>query len=68
MRIETELFIIESAEDIPRIDELLDYLNTRVDEILDFFELKKISKKRIIFWNNLDEYIKHLSKYIPRRA
>lgn len=63
MRIETNFFIIESDKIIPNINEIIVFLDKRVEEILDFFEITSPKKKQIIFWNNIDEYIKHLSKY-----
>lgn len=63
MRIETNYFIIESDEEILNINDIINYLETRLEEILNFFEIKSPKKKKIIFWNNLEEYIKHISNY-----
>lgn len=64
MHIETEYFIIESNKKLPYIQEVMEYLNDKMVEIMDFFELSILStKKKIVIWNDINEYRKHIEQY-----
>lgn len=64
MYLETENFIIKSSQQIPYINEVLEYLNEQIPAILDFFKIQKISvKKEIIIWTDINEYKKHIEQF-----
>ena len=64
MTLEKDNFIIEYDEKLEYIPEVVDYLETKMDDIMSFFELKKLSsKKKIIVYNDLELYKKHMEQY-----
>jgi len=64
MVIEKDNFIIDYDESLTYIPEIVDYLETRINGIMDFFELTNLSeKKKIIVYNDLEEYKKHIEQF-----
>ena len=64
MTIEKENFIIDYDEQLSYIPEIVDYLETRIIDIMDFFELTNLSeKKKVIVYNDLEEYKKHIEQF-----
>ncbi len=64
MVIERKNYMVEYDEDNSYIEEVCEYLDKRIDEILKFFELKSLKNKRkIIIWNDLELYKKHIEQY-----
>lgn len=46
------------------IDDLINYLNSNIEEIMDYFNLNDIKdKKKIVIWTDLNKYIKHIEQY-----
>lgn len=59
-------YFIEYDESNKYIEEVCDYLDDKIDSILSFFELTNLKEKRkIVIWNNLDEYKKHIEQFYP---
>lgn len=64
MLIEKKNFIIDYDKSISYIPEVVNYLETKIDDIMNFFELESLSsKKKIIVYNDLDLYKKHIEKF-----
>lgn len=64
MLIERHNFIIEYDNKIEYIKEVIEYLESEMKKILYFFELNKLStKKKIIFYDDLELYKKHIEQY-----
>lgn len=64
MVIERKNYMVEYDEDNSYIEEVCEYLDKRIDEILKFFELKSLKNKRkIVIWNDLELYKKHIEQY-----
>lgn len=61
------IYEIESNENIPYIDEILEEMSYKIPDILDFFNIKKIDKINIKFWDDLDKYKEHLEQYTEYR-
>ncbi|MBR3003383.1 MAG: hypothetical protein IKF38_07550 [Clostridia bacterium] len=65
MRIELENFIIESDNEIKYKNEIIDNLNNNTISILNFFDLKRLSKKKkIIIYNSHEKYKLHMLNYV----
>lgn len=66
MKIEKNNYVIEYDESNKYIEEVCDYLDDKIDFILSFFELTRLKEKRkVIIWNNLEEYKKHIEQFYP---
>ena len=66
MLIERESFIIECDNDIDYISDVVKYLETRTKDIMNFFELDSLnSKRKIIVYDDLELYKKHIEKFYP---
>lgn len=49
------------------IDKVIQILNEKSEEVMDFFELKNLSKKvKIKFWNNVEEYKNFFNKSLKK--
>jgi len=65
MKIELNNYIIEYDKDINYIDEIISTLQNNTHDILDFFELDKLSqKKRVIIFTDREKYKEHLIPYV----
>ena len=64
MVIEKSNFIIYYDEELSYIPEVVEYLELRMDEIMCFFKLDSLSsKKKIIVYNDLELYKRHIEKF-----
>ena len=64
MVIEKSNFIIHYDEELSYIPEVVEYLELRMDEIMSFFKLDSLSsKKKIIVYNDLELYKRHIEKF-----
>lgn len=64
MVIEKSNFIIYYDEELSYIPEVVEYLELRMDEIMSFFKLDSLSsKKKIIVYNDLELYKRHIEKF-----
>ena len=64
MLLEKNNFIVESDEDISYISDIADYLELEMRNIMDFFELSPLSsKKKIVIYNDLELYKKHIEQF-----
>ena len=64
MILEKNNFIITYDENISYIPEVVDYLEFRTKAIMDFFELDSLnSKRKIIIYNNLELYKRHIEQF-----
>lgn len=65
MTLELNDFIIEYDREIDYIDIIISTLENKVKDILDFFELEKLSKKkRVIIYTDRDKYKEYLTPYV----
>lgn len=65
MKTEFNNFIIEYDKNIEYMPDIIQTLENNTQEILDFFDLKQLSKKkRIIIYTDREEYKKHMLKYV----
>ena len=68
MILEKNNFIIDYDEGISYIPEVVDYLESKTNAIMNFFELTSLkSKEKVVVFNNIEKYKKHLEKYIEYR-
>lgn len=66
MKKQTRNYLIEYDENNKYIEEVCNYLDDKIDSILSFFELINLKEKRkIVIWNNLDEYKNHIEQFYP---
>ena len=64
MVLEKNSFTIYYDENISYIPEVVDYLESKTNEIMKFFELDSLnSKKKIVIYNNLELYKKHIEQF-----
>lgn len=64
MKIELNNFIIECAKEINYIEEIISTLENNTRNILDFFELEKLSqKKKVIIFTDREKYKEHLMPF-----
>lgn len=63
MKIETDFFETDNIDNIPYFKSISSYLDDRAISIMDFFGIKGASKTKIVFWDDLEAYEKHLSLY-----
>ena len=65
MRIELNNFVIEYDKEIDYISNIISTLENDTIEILDFFELRKLSKKKkVVIFTDREKYKKHLLPYV----
>ena len=65
MRIELSNFVIEYDKEIDYISNIISTLENDTIEILDFFELRKLSKKKkVVIFTDREKYKKHLLPYV----
>lgn len=65
MKLELRNFIIECDKDINYIDEIVSVLENNTRDILDFFELDKLSqKKKVVIFTDINKYKEHLIPYV----
>lgn len=65
MTIEKNSFIIECPKEVSYVKEVIEYLESRMDEITLFLNLQNIQdKKKIVIWNDLNEYKKHIEYFL----
>lgn len=64
MKLERDNFIIKCEDELPYINEAVDYLEQKMKDVMDFFELDSLDKKiNIVVWNDLEDYKKHIEEY-----
>ena len=64
MVLEKENFIIYFDENISYIPEVVDYLESKINNIMTFFELDSLnSKRKIVIYNDLELYKKHIEQF-----
>lgn len=64
MVLEKNNFIITYDENISYIPEVVDYLESKINTIMNFFELDSFnSKKQIVIYNNLETYKRHIEQF-----
>lgn len=65
MKIELNNFIIETDKYINYIEDIISVLENKTCNILDFFELDKLSKKKkVIIFTDREKYKKHLIPFV----
>lgn len=66
MVLETDIFTVEYDESLSYIPEVVFYLENKANEIMTFFELDKLkTKKKIVIYNDLENYKKHIEESYP---
>ena len=66
MKIELNNFVIEFDKDIDYISSVISTLENETYEILNFFELEKLSKKKkVVIFTDREKYKEHMLKYVP---
>ncbi len=64
MVLEKNNFIVVYDDGISYIPEIVDYLESKIDEIMSFFGLEKLKDKRkIVIYDDLELYKKHIEEY-----
>ena len=64
MIVEKNNFIIDYDENISYIPKVVNYLESRTNSIMDFFELDSLnSKRKIIIYNSLELYKRHIEQF-----
>lgn len=64
MVIERKNYIVDYDEKDKYISDIIEYLDNKSNEILDFFELKELKRQRkIVIYNDIEKYKKHMGKY-----
>ena len=64
MVLEKNNFIITYDENISYIPEVVDYLESKINTIMNYFELDSFNfKKQIVIYNNLETYKKHIEQF-----
>lgn len=64
MVLEKDNFIIEYDEGISYIPEVVNYLELNIYDIMNYFELDKLnSKRKIVIFNDLELYKKHIEQF-----
>ena len=65
MKIERPCFIIETDKEISYIDEIISTLENHTYDILNFFKLEKLSKKKkVVIYTDREKYKEHLLPYV----
>ena len=68
MILEKDNFIVEYDQNISYIPEVVDFLETKMNNFMNFFELASFkSKEKVVVFNDIEKYKKHLEKYIEYR-
>ena len=68
MTIEKEKYIIETDTLPVYLDELLNHLDEKTEQITSFFQITKYDTKiKIVIWDDLEKYKEHISKYMEYR-
>lgn len=68
MILEKKSFIITYDENLSYIPEVVDYLESRINDIMSFFNLVSLSSKRkIVIYNDLELYKKHIEQFYEYR-
>ena len=64
MILEKRNFIITYDESISYIPEVVDYLESKINDIMSFFELNSLnSKRKIVIYNDLKLYKRHIEQF-----
>lgn len=65
MKLGLNNFVLEYDKDINYIDNIVSMLENNTHDILDFFELDKLSqKKKVIIFTDREKYKEHLIPYV----
>ena len=68
MILEKGNFIVEYDQSISYIPEVVDFLETKMNNFMNFFELASLkSKEKVVVFNDIEKYKKHLEKYTEYR-
>ncbi len=68
MILEKDNFIVEYDQSISYIPEVVDFLETKMNNFMIFFELASLkSKEKVVVFNDIEKYKKHLEKYTEYR-
>lgn len=63
MVIEKKNYIIDYDENLSYIPEVIDFLESKSDDIMSFFELDSLKRKRkIVIYSDIEQYKKHIEK------
>jgi len=66
MKIELNNFIIECDKNICYMENIISTLENNIYDILNFFELDKLSKKKnVIIFSNREKYKEHMLQFVP---
>ena len=66
MRISLDSFTIEYDKEISYIPDIISRLEDITSEILEFFELEKLSqKKKVVIFTDREKYKEHILQFIP---
>ena len=63
MKVETDFFEVDDIEKVPYFKNISQFLDDRAIGILDFFGIENPSKTKIVFWDDLEAYKRHLYEY-----
>ena len=68
MILEKDNFIVEYDHSISYIPEVVDFLETKMNNFMNFFELASLkSKEKVVVFNDIEKYKKHLENYTEYR-
>ena len=57
-------YLVEYDDELTYVPEVVNYLESNITSVLDFFELDKLGKElKIVFYNDLELYKEHIRKY-----
>lgn len=66
LKIELSDFVIESDKDVDYINDVISTLESGTSDILNFFELEKLSKKKLVrVFTDREKYKEHMLKFVP---
>lgn len=64
MVLERENFIVVFDSKLSYVVELVEYLESKINSIMDFFEIDKLkTKRKIVIYDSIEEYKKHIEQF-----
>ena len=63
MLVKRNCFEIEYDENLTYIPKVIEYLESKMKDIMDFFELKSITPRKIVIYNDLETYKKQFERF-----
>lgn len=64
MLVEKKHFLIDYDNDISYIPNVVEFLETKLSDYMNYFELQSLeSKVKVVVFNDIEKYKKHLEKY-----